>query len=71
MMLKVIFLRELEVNGMDTLNSFETNNKIAEPKVVDTVNVFGKYVDASSFKSKVITASALLVAGVAALVIIF
>ena len=58
---------------MDSLNSFETNNKITEPKVVDTVNVFGKYVDASSFKSKVITASAsaLLVAGVTALVILF
>ena len=56
---------------MDTLNSFETNNKIAEPKVVDTVNVFGKYVDASSLKSKIITASALLVAGAAALIIIF
>ena len=56
---------------MDTLNSFENHNKIAEPKVVDTVNFFGKYVDASSFKSKVITASALLVVGVTAIVLIF
>ena len=56
---------------MDTFNSFENHNKIAEPKVVDTINIFGKYVDASSFKSKVIAASAILVAGVTALVLIF
>ena len=58
---------------MDSLNSFETNNKITEPKVIDTVNVFGKYVDASAFKSKVITASAsaLIVAGVTAIVLLF
>ena len=43
---------------MDTLNSFDTYNKVNEPKVVDTVRLFGKYVDASSFKSKVIAASA-------------
>ena len=58
---------------MDTFNSFDTHNRIAEPKVIDTVNLFGKYVDASSFKSKVITASAsaIFVAGVTALVILF
>lgn len=57
----------------NTINTFENHNKIAEPKIVDTVNLFGKYVDAASFKSKVITASAsaLLVAGVTALVILF
>jgi hypothetical protein len=40
---------------MDTMNTY---NKLSEPKIVDTVNVCGKYVDASAFKSKIITASA-------------
>ena len=57
---------------MDTLNSFESYNKVNEPKIVDTVNIFGKYVDAASFKIKVITASAsaLFIGGLTALVIL-
>ena len=59
---------------MESFNSIENyNNKVSEPKVVDTVNFFGKYVDASAFKSKVITASAsaLFVAGIATYVFLF
>ena len=55
---------------MDTMNNY---NKLSEPKIVDTVNVCGKYVDASAFKSKVITASATTVflAAVAAFFVLF
>ena len=57
---------------MDTLNSLDNYNKIAEPKVVDTVRIFGKYIDASAFKSRIIAAASALVAtGVVVFVIFF
>ena len=36
---------------------FETYNKIAQPKTIDTVNFNGRYVDVSSFKSRIVTIS--------------
>ena len=55
---------------MDTMNTY---NKLTEPKIIDTVNVCGKYVDASAFRSKVITASATtaFLAAIAALFVLF
>ena len=34
-----------------------TYNKITQPKTIDTVNFNGRYVDASSFKSRIATIS--------------
>ncbi len=39
---------------MDTLN-----RKVNAPKIIDTINFNGKYVDAAYFKAKVITVSAI------------
>ncbi len=39
---------------MDTVNTYK---KMSEPKVVDAINVNGKYVDSSALKSKLVTAS--------------
>ncbi len=54
---------------MDTVSSYK---KINSPKIVDTVNFKGKYIDVTVFRSKVITASAIsaFLASFAAFIII-
>lgn len=54
---------------MDTAHSYK---KINSPKIVDTVNFKGKYIDATVFRSKVITVSAIsaFLASFAAFIII-
>ncbi len=44
----------MENRPMDTLN-----RKANAPKIIDTINFNGKYVDAAYFKAKVITVSAI------------
>ncbi len=54
---------------MDTAHSYK---KINSPKIIDTVNFKGKYIDATVFRSKVITVSAIsaFLASFAAFIII-
>ena len=39
------------------MNNVRSYNKIHEPKIIDTINFHGKYIDAADFKSKIVTAS--------------
>ncbi len=46
------------VNGEKrTMNSLNSIKKLREPKVIDTINFNGRYVDAADFRSKIVTAS--------------
>ena len=39
------------------MDSFNTYNKVTEPKTIETINLNGKYVNVADLKTKIVTAS--------------